>query len=497
MTALRPYQTDIIALFDRTRESSHRIILVAPTGAGKTIIAASVIGSAVEIYNNVLVLAHRREITAQTSDKLRAHGIGHGIIQAGISPRPLERVQVAAIQTLHRRAIQSDAMDLPPADLVIVDECHHAPARTYQEIIAAYPSATLLGLTATPCRGDGRGLGGIFETMIECPQVEELIRLGHLVRTRTYAPVDPDLKGVRTIAGDYNEGQLAERMDRPKLIGDIVTHWHKYAERRKTVAFAVNVAHSVHLRDEFIKSGVRCEHIDGSTPKPERDATLARLASGELEAVTNCMVLTEGWDMPEVGCCILARPTRKMGLYRQMIGRVLRPAEGKPDAIVLDHSGAVFRHGFVEDHVEWTLDPDRPATSPSHQQREVHDGSRLLECSQCGAIRVAGEPCAHCGFMPQRKPRPVAIIDGELGLVDGGRRANASLTDPALRARWHSMLASIADERGYKPGWVAYKYKEKFNAWPPYGARPEPAQATPEVRSWVRSRQIAFARRSA
>ena len=105
----------------------------------------------------------------------------------------------------------------------------------------------------------------------------------------------------------------------------------------------------VHLRDEFIKSGVRAEHIDGGTPKPERDASLARLASGEIELITNCMVLTEGWDMPEVGCCILARPTKKMGLYRQMIGRVLRPAEGKPDAIILDHSGAVFRHGFAED----------------------------------------------------------------------------------------------------------------------------------------------------
>ena len=199
--------------------------------------------------------------------------------------------------------------------------------------------------------------------MIEGPQVAELIAGGYLVRTRVYAPVDPDLRGVRTVAGDYNEGQLAERMDRPDLIGDIVTHWHKYGERRKTVAFAVNVPHSIHLRDEFVKSGVRAEHIDGSTPKPERDATLARLASGEIELVTNCMVLTEGWDMPEVGCCILARPTKKMGLYRQMIGRVLRPAPGKADAIILDHSGAVFRHGFAEDRVEWTLDPDRRASS--------------------------------------------------------------------------------------------------------------------------------------
>ena len=153
-------------------------------------------------------------------------------------------------------------------------------------------------------------------------------------------------------------------MDRPKLIGNIISHWHRYGERRKTVCFAVNIPHSLHLRDEFIKSGVRAEHVDGSTPKMERDAVLARLASGATELITNCMVLTEGWDMPEVSCCILARPTQKMGLYRQMVGRVLRPAPGKTNAIVLDHCGAVFRHGFIEDRVEWTLEPREASGKP-------------------------------------------------------------------------------------------------------------------------------------
>src|SRR5215470_2202089 len=180
-------------------------------------------------------------------------------------------------------------------------------------------------------------------------------------------------------------------MDQPKLIGDIVTHWHKYGERRKTVCFAVNVSHSVHLRDEFIRSDVRAEHIDGGTPKKERDEVLKRLEAGETELVTNCMVLTEGWDMPEVGCCILARPTRKMGLFRQMVGRVLRPAPGKSDAIIIDHSGAVFRHGFPEDPVTWTLDPDRHAESVAHSLRcDPGSSSRVLECSQCGALCVGG-----------------------------------------------------------------------------------------------------------
>ena len=494
---LRPYQRDVIAEFNREREAGkRRIMLVAPTGSGKTIIATTIIKQYVDTWKNALALSHRLEIISQTSAKLHDQNISHGIIKAGFSPRPLERVQVASIQTLHARAVRSDRMGLPPVDLLWVDEAHHCTAESYQSIIEAYPDAILLGTTATPCRGDGRGLGGIFETIIECPQVAQLIEQGHLVCTRVYAPVDPDLKGVKVQLGDYVESQLAERMDRPKLVGDIVTHWHKFGERRKTVAFAVNVAHSVHLRDEFVRSGVRAEHIDGTTPRAERDATLARLASGEIELVTNNLVLTEGWDMPAVGCCVLARPTKKMGLYRQMIGRVLRPADGKTDCVVLDHSGAVFRHGFVEDRVEWTLDPDRRAESPTHQQRCIEHSSRLLECTQCGAIRTAGEPCFHCGFLPQRPARGIAISAGELGLVDGNRKAAAAIIDPATRRRWWAMLTHIGAERGYKQNWPAVNFKEKFGHYPgAYGATIEPEEPTAEVRSWVRSRMITYAKR--
>jgi Type III restriction enzyme, res subunit len=223
MTALRPYQSDVIGDYHAATDRGQRgIIVVCPTGGGKTVMAASIIDRFVhsDIKRSVLVLAHRREIINLTSKKLHAAGVAHGIIQAGFPTRPHERVQVASIQTLWTRAITIGSMNLPPADLLVIDECHHAPAETYRKIIKAYPGSVLLGLTATPCRGDGRGLGGIFQTMIETPQVADLIKQGYLVGTRVYAPCDPDLRGVRTQAGDYVESQLAERMDRDNLVGE-------------------------------------------------------------------------------------------------------------------------------------------------------------------------------------------------------------------------------------------------------------------------------------
>ena len=329
--------------------------------------------------------------------------------------------------------------------------------------------------------------------MIECPQVAELIKLGLLVKSRVYAPIDPDLEGVRTQAGDYIISQLAGRMNTDQLVGDAVTHWLKYGERRPTVAFAVDVAHSVHLRDEFLRAAVRAEHLDGNTPIQERAEILARLASGETEVVTNCMVLTEGWDMPPISCEILARPTKHMGLFRQMIGRVLRSSPGKADAIILDHSGAVFRHGLPEDHVEWTLEVDGRALNPAQVKRKSGEEHKLRECPQCQVLMLV-PPCGNCGWMPVQRGRYHEVADGELGLVVNGSRASGTQYSPAEKRQWHGMFAAIQQERGRSPGWVAHTFKAKFGAWPPWGSSPEPIPPTAEARSWVRSRDIAWAK---
>ena len=349
-------------------------------------------------------------------------------------------------------------------------------------------------MTATPCRRDGRGLGSLFDCLVETPQIPELIKLGYLVGTKVYAPSTPDLKGVRTQAGDYVESQLAERMDKVKLVGDIVTHWHRLADGRKTVVFASSVGHSVHIRDEFIKSGVRAAHIDGKTPKDERDEILGRLASGDLELITNCMVLTEGWDMPDVGCCVLARPTKSMGLYRQMAGRVIRPALAKDHALILDHAGATFHHGFLEDEVEWTLDPDERAVNQTSANSNAERNSRLIECSNCQAIRTAGQACGHCGFMPKPRPTHLSVIDGDLQHLDrDGLHPNRFSLEQ--KKEFYLGLLHLTLARGNQIGAAAYRYKDRFNEWPSRSwAVLTPIPPTAEVAAWDRHCRIKYAK---
>jgi superfamily II DNA or RNA helicase len=314
MIPLRDYQVDLAARAMVIR----RPLVVLPTGAGKTVVACDIIHK--NPFKHVLVVAHRRELIFQCHGKLAAFDVDAGVILSGEKMRLMRGVQVASVQTLwsHMRR----GKESPHADILIVDEAHHVPARTYRSIIANYPEAQIIGLTATPCRRDGRGLGSVFDEIVEGPQVAELIKLGYLVGTKVYAPsMLPDLAGVHTRHGDYVESELAERMDRAELVGDIVTNWLERADRRKTLLFATSVGHSVHLKDELVKAGVRAEHLDGSTPKEERDAILAQLAAGDLEVVCNCMVLTEGYDLPDLGCIVLARPTKSMGAV---------PADARP-----------------------------------------------------------------------------------------------------------------------------------------------------------------------
>jgi DNA repair protein RadD len=204
-------------------------------------------------------------------------------------------------------------------------------------------------------------------------------------------------------------------------------------------------------------------------------------------------VLTEGWDCPEVWCVVLARPTRSLGLYRQMVGRVLRPAHGKTGALVLDHAGAVFQHGLPDDSITWTLYADKRAENTVHAARLLRRAPALTECPECHAIRFEGQLCSACGWRPRPKPAAIEIVDGDLGRVERDRTVTASVLDPR---RFYAQLLYIAQERGYQRGWAAHKFREKLGAWPSWHSA-EPIPADDAVRAWARSRAIAYAKAQA
>lgn len=493
--SLRDYQSAALdGVRDLMRRGTRRVLLQAGTGSGKTVIAAHIMAGAQDKGSSVVFLAHRRELVYQCADKLRAMGVAPGIIMAG--EEPLARhVQVASIQTLWKRVDRDDA-EVPPCDLLVIDECHRSLAPTYLKLMDSYPDAFVLGLTATPARGDGRGLGDVYEAMICCPPVVELQDQGHLVPTRYFVPSLPDLEQVQIARGDYVLDQAARVMDSPKIVGDVIEHWARLARDRKTVVFATNVAHSKHLAERFREVGVAADHIDGKTPKDDRDAVLGELSDGGLQVVCNCDVLVEGWDQPDVSCVVIARPTKSLVRYLQMSGRCLRPWPGKVDAMIIDHGGVVQEHGLVEEFTDWALEESSTQANEKHRERaEGKNGDSLICCVKCCCTYTGGPACPHCGHVPQRRGRDIPVVEGDLQELDKVRKIRIKQAFEQDRERWWRELMGYAYEKGYKRGWIYHKFLEKFPEDPPPPKswyRMESQQPGVDVQAWIKSRNIAF-----
>ncbi len=457
MQTLRPYQAEALDGLRASLRSGHkRIVLVAPTGSGKTTIAAAVIGSAVSRGRRVLFLAHRDELITQCSQRLTEHGLPHGLIKAGFDGTDHWPIQVASIQTLVRRAG-------PPADLIVVDECHRTMAETYLKVLARYPGASVIGLSATPYRTDNRGLGDVYTDLVEAATPSQLIELGFLLRPRVFAPSTPDLAGIHQMAGEFNQRELTMRCDVPRLIGSIVDHWGRLARGRRTVLFAASIDHSHHLVAALRGAGARAAHLDAETPMDERAGILKRLREGDLDVVSNVAILTEGWDLPALSACILARPTQSMGLFLQMAGRVMRTAPGKADAVILDHAGNCHRHGFP--------DQDRVHSLEATPKKRASDGEEPVKtCPRCFLVFPLGLPeCPDCGYAPEanaaRESAP-ETVDGNL--VELESKPIQFAANPSLRARQEDYLRWRAEAwaNGWKPGYAKVKYKEKYMVWP-------------------------------
>lgn len=469
---LRPYQRDALGAIARLRRPGARILCVAPTGAGKTTIFCQLARDEVEAGGVVWVIAHRTELIAQAFGRLLASGIpesmvgvvmADGVIAHPVTgrrercARPLAPIQVASIDTLRERMKRSPEM-IARASLVIVDECHRALAKSYRAVFDALPGATHIGFTATPYRGDGRGLGDVYEDLVVVTTPKELMRDGFLAEPRVYShPARADLTGVATVAGDYNEEQLAQACDKRELVGSIVEHWHEHLAGIRTVAFAVNVAHSKHIVEMFTEAGVPAEHLDGNTHSVERAAILARVDRGETLVVSNCNVLTEGWDQPSVKGCILARPTKSRAIFVQQAGRVLRPFEDRTP-IILDHAGCVLEHDLP--HADWEI-------SLEGKKKRAKQSISIKECPRCfGAIPSSAKVCSYCGHVfastDADKGDELAERDGRLALVrDDPARALARRVKN-LRGEIQDFAERVDAQYRLTPGTTNGAVKRRF-----------------------------------
>lgn len=483
MVDLRDYQEDtIIKLRHALSTGSKRPVVQAPTGAGKTVIAAAIVKMAREKGSRVIFCVPALSLINQTVERFQQNGIYDiGVIQ-GIHELTDYRqpVQVASVQTLMRR-------DFAKSDLVIIDEAH-VMFKFYHDWFnkPEWKDIPFIGLTATPWQ---RGMGKLWDRLLVATTTQELINLGHLSDFKVFAPSHPDLSKVRTKAGDYHEGDLAHVMDKNELVADIVSTWLAKGERRPTLCFAVNRAHAKNIQQQFEDADVRTAYLDAFTSLEERDAIARDFANGDVEVVCNVGVLTTGVDW-DVRCIILARPTRSEILYTQIIGRGLRTAKGKDHCIVLDHSDTTLRLGFVTDIHYDTLDDGKPKLKKEAKVKE-----RLpKECPKCAFLRPPKvRKCPACGFIAEAVD-DVEYADGELAELRRDGTRNRKEFTMAEKQEFYDELYGYAMEYGYKQGWAYWTYKDKFGVAPPSGMKGTPIPPSPSTRSWIRHRNIVKAK---
>jgi superfamily II DNA or RNA helicase len=491
---LRSHQIHLIDQIDTAIAGGcRRIVAQAPTGFGKTIVGAAITRRAIEQNKRVIFTVPTISLIDQTVQKFYAEGIRNvGVIQANHYLTDYSKpVQIASVQTLQRRYQVGDGLSrsTPAADLVLIDEVHRW-FDFYEEWLGstAMTDVPVIGLTATPWT---RGLGKHFNKLIIGSTTKELIDAGYLSKFRVFAPASPDLSGVRTVAGDYHEGELGEVMNQDGLVADVVDTWLERAQSRPTLCFAVNRVHAKHLQAKFQAAGINAGYIDAYTPRTDRNEIADRFHRGEIKIVCNVGCLTTGVDW-DVRCIILARPTKSEMLFVQMIGRGLRTADSKDDCLILDHSDNHVRLGFVTDIHHDELDDGKPRVKAEPKDAVVLP----KKCPKCTFVKPARLlECPSCGFKPE--PRCTVVNrEGELiELTD--RRTIAAVSQAKDKIRFYQELKCYGANRQYKPGWAGFKFKEKFGHWPHGLDHLPPIDPSPSTCSWIRSRNIAWAKRRA
>lgn len=442
--SLRPYQQQLIDdVGYEYSEGRRRVCAVAPCGAGKTIMTAWMARGTALSGRRAIFMVHRQELIEQTSATFTAMGIRHGLIAAGAAKEYDLPVQIASVQTLIHRLSQ---VQVP--DLLICDECHHIVANTYRKIVDQFSSSYVLGVTATPERIGGQGLGEIFESLVLGPSAADLIAAGNLTPYDYYAPptkFDPAAAHVRF--GEYVKNDLLSQMDDADVIGDIVTNYKNLAGGKRAICYCINRAHSEHVAASFRSADIPALHIDGETHKAVRARAIEDFRTGRLQILCNAELLGEGFDVPAMEAVILARPTASLTLYIQQSMRPLRPDPNNPEkrAVIIDHVGNVFRHGMPDEEREWSLETKKRKP-------------RAMAIKICPACYTAVPstartcPCGHV-FAAAPEERKITETDGTLKKIEAIQRKERR--QEVGRARSVSDLTAIALRRGYSLRWVS------------------------------------------
>lgn len=477
---LRDYQEKAIqSLRNELAAGKKRIVLQIPTGGGKTAVAGSIIRNALGKNRRAIFTVPALSLITQTIDSFKRDGIREiGVMQGRHELTNRDQpVQICSVQTLSRRFI-------PEADLVMIDECH-VVYDLYQRWFTdpAWAHIPIIGLSATPWT---KGLGKLYQSLVIGTTTQELIDSGYLSQFRVFAPSHVDLSAVRTVAGDYDLDGLDKAMNTAKLTADIVETWIERGEGRPTLCFAVNRAHAQNLCDAFNRAGIPAAYVDGETPLDERDELAQDFRAGKYRIICNVGVMTTGVDLPFVSCLILARPTKSEMLYCQIVGRGLRPAAGKTDCIILDHSDTTQRLGFVTDIIHYELSMGKKRDGGEQKKR---DEPLPKECPKCTYLRPARmKVCPNCGF--EAKPQAnVFTADGVLSELRGkgkNKSYDDGLTPYEQREKFYRELLGLALERGYQSGWAYHQFKEKYKEGPDKAFNRNPLAPSDKTISWVK-----------
>ena len=421
-------------------------IYILPPGGGKTHIICRSIRRLLDLGYSVAVGSDRIGISEQISERLNLFNIDHGKIMSG-QKETSDKCQVFTIGCLYNRLYKYKF------DVIIIDEAHHTQANRYLELIDHFPGVNVLGLTATPCRLDGKHLGNTYQSMYKGPGFDELMEMGFLSKYRVWSPTIPDLTGIPTSKGDYAPGKVAELLDKSKLVGDMIYHYNKICPGVPAMGFAVNKQSALQYAKEFTEAGIPSEAVLSDTKKEDRKQIIRDFALGKIKVLWSVNVFTEGFDLEtaagmeaNVGCVILARPTKSLQIHIQTVGRALRPFKGKEHAFVIDHAGNFVRFGFIEDyHDEWSLEKD----IKNKKLKRIDDDIVIRRCPECLMVHRPANVCPHCGHEHGPTQREIERIQAELEELERQKKRKKQKQEQAM-AKTLPDLIKLGKERGYK-----------------------------------------------